>query len=131
MATKRSVKAHLVTEGATEAERRQLDENERTLVDEWYPADDRSMLEVFRRSTYVLCCLPLTPATRACITTRHFEALGAESYFINVSRGDVVDQDALIAALEGGTIAGAVLDVVRPLRSSVRGARPASCSRID
>ena len=72
------------------------------------------MLEVFRRSTYVLCCLPLTPATTKCITTRHFEALGGDSYFINVSRGDVVDQDALVDALEAGTIAGAVLDVTSP-----------------
>ena len=116
LATKRSVKRHLLTAGAGAdvGEANGLGEGEMSLVDEWFPADDESMLEVFKRSTYVVCCLPLTPTTGQCITTRHFEALGAESYFINVSRGDVIDQDALIAALESETIAGAVLDVTTP-----------------
>ena len=38
-------------------------------------------------------------------------ALGPKGYLINVSRGSVVDEDALVEALEKGTIAGAGLDV--------------------
>ena len=39
------------------------------------------------------------------------DALGHEAYLINISRGSVVDTNALIEALENGTIAGAALDV--------------------
>ena len=116
LATKRSVTSHIITAeaGSEQSEASGLSGSEMSLVDEWFPSDDESMMEVFKRSTYVVCCLPLTPTTGACITTRHFEALGGDGFFINVSRGDVVDQDALIAALESETIAGAVLDVVSP-----------------
>ena len=91
-----------------------LSPDELALIDEWFPADEAGTLELLRRSDFCICCLPLTPATREVISSRHFEALGAEGYFINVARGDVVDQDALIAALNSGTIAGAVVDVTTP-----------------
>ena len=108
LGTKRSVSAHFVS-----ADDDSLDEYD-SLVTEWYPSDDASMIEVFSRSDYVVCCLPLSPATKHCITTRHFEALGKQGTFINVSRGDVVDQGALIDALEKETIEWAILDVTTP-----------------
>jgi len=49
--------------------------------------------------------------TRHLISAAVLEALGPEGFLINVSRGTVVDQDALVAALSAGTIAGAGLDV--------------------
>lgn len=52
-----------------------------------------------------------TPSTKHLISTSVLEALGAHGYLINVSRGFVVDQEALIEALEEGRIAGAGLDV--------------------
>lgn len=51
------------------------------------------------------------PATRCLINASVLEALGAKGYLINVSRGTVVDERALVQALEDGTIAGAGLDV--------------------
>lgn len=51
------------------------------------------------------------PETRNLVSTRVLRALGPEGYLINVSRGSVVDEGALIQALEEGVIAGAGLDV--------------------
>jgi lactate dehydrogenase-like 2-hydroxyacid dehydrogenase len=56
---------------------------------------------------------PLTDATRNLIDARILRALGADGYLINVARGPVVDESALVAALSDGTIAGAGLDVFR------------------
>lgn len=58
----------------------------------------------------VLSC-PATPQTRHLVNRVVLEALGSQGYLINVSRGSVVDEAALIEALEAGTIAGAGLDV--------------------
>lgn len=49
--------------------------------------------------------------TRNLASAPLFEALGPEGYLVNVSRGSVVDEEALIAALAAGSIAGAGLDV--------------------
>jgi hydroxypyruvate reductase len=51
------------------------------------------------------------PATRNLISEAELKALGPEGILINVSRGSVVDEPALIAALQNGVIAGAGLDV--------------------
>merc|ERR1719410_2004527 len=45
---------------------------------------------------------------------KHFEALGKDGWFINVSRGDVVDQKQMITALNDEVFGGAVLDVTTP-----------------
>jgi D-3-phosphoglycerate dehydrogenase len=58
----------------------------------------------------VLCC-PSTPETRGLVTRDVLDALGSQGFLINVSRGAVVDEAALIAALQSGAIAGAGLDV--------------------
>ena len=92
----------------------ELTDDEKSLVDEWYPVDEESMIEVFRRSDYVICSIPFTPATTNCIKDCHFEALGSEGWFINVARGEVVDQDAMIKALNSDVFGGAVLDVTTP-----------------
>lgn len=60
--------------------------------------------------TLVLTC-PATMATLRIIDTRVLNALGPDGQLINIARGSVVDEPALIAALEGGAIAGAALDV--------------------
>ena len=69
-------------------------------------------LEAMARQTdcLVLAC-PLTPATRNLIDARILDALGADGFLVNVARGPVVHQQALIAALAEKRIAGAGLDV--------------------
>jgi D-2-hydroxyacid dehydrogenase (NADP+) len=54
---------------------------------------------------------PYSPSTRNIVGAAVFSAMKPGSYFINLARGGVVDEDALIKALEGGQIAGAALDV--------------------
>jgi lactate dehydrogenase-like 2-hydroxyacid dehydrogenase len=58
----------------------------------------------------VLAC-PANAATRHLIGAAVLEALGPKGYLVNVARGSVVDEAALIAALDAGTLAGAALDV--------------------
>lgn len=62
-------------------------------------------------SNYVVLCVPLTDGTRGLIGSEELEAMAEDAYLVNVSRGGVVDERALIAALESGEIAGAALDV--------------------
>lgn len=54
---------------------------------------------------------PSTPATRHMINAQRLNRLGPDSYIVNTSRGDVIDEAALVAALKAGEIAGAGLDV--------------------
>ncbi|TMV81914.1 2-hydroxyacid dehydrogenase [Thioclava sp. BHET1] len=58
----------------------------------------------------ILTC-PLTPETRHLVDAQVLEALGPQGYLVNIARGPVVDELALIAALDGHKIAGAALDV--------------------
>ncbi|BBZ42144.1 2-hydroxyacid dehydrogenase [Mycobacterium conspicuum] len=51
------------------------------------------------------------PKTRHLVDRRVLEALGPEGYLINIARGSVVDQDAMVELLAGGGLAGAGLDV--------------------
>lgn len=60
---------------------------------------------------FLVVITPGGAATRGLIDAKVLQALGPQGYLVNVSRGSVVDQPALIAALQAGTIAGAALDV--------------------
>ena len=65
-------------------------------------------------SDFVTLHTSLTPATRHLIGERELRIMPAGAYLINVSRGPVVDEAALIAALRAGHLAGAGLDVFDP-----------------
>jgi D-3-phosphoglycerate dehydrogenase / 2-oxoglutarate reductase len=67
---------------------------------------------LLRESDVVCVTAPLTDATRGLIATRELRLMGGDSYLVNVSRGGVVDEDALHTALSEGWLAGAALDVV-------------------
>ena len=60
---------------------------------------------------FLVALAPLTAETRGIVGARVFAAMKPTAYLVNVARGGVVDEPALIAALESGEIAGAALDV--------------------
>jgi phosphoglycerate dehydrogenase-like enzyme len=62
----------------------------------------------------VVNILPLTAETRHSFGRAEFGAMKKTALYVNVGRGPTTDQGALIEALEGGTIAGALLDVTEP-----------------
>ncbi|GFF39167.1 glycerate dehydrogenase [Aspergillus udagawae] len=68
---------------------------------------------VIRRSTVIFVAVPLSPSTRNLISTPELETMSPHTVIVNVSRGGIVDEDALVEALRKGTIAGAATDVFR------------------
>jgi phosphoglycerate dehydrogenase-like enzyme len=60
---------------------------------------------------FLVALAPLTAETRGIVGAKVFAAMKPTAYLVNVARGGVVDEPALIAALESGEIAGAALDV--------------------
>ena len=73
--------------------------------------------ELLRRADILSLHVPLTPETRHMIGARELALLAPGSLVINIGRGGLVDEDALVAALHSGHIAGAALDVteIEPL----------------
>ena len=63
------------------------------------------------RSDFLLAITPGGTGTRGLINAEVLKALGPKGFFINIARGTVADQSALLDALKNGTIAGAGLDV--------------------
>lgn len=61
----------------------------------------------------MILALPLTPATEGLIDREVLDLLGHRGFLVNVARGGLVDEDALIAALREGTLGAAALDVQR------------------
>jgi phosphoglycerate dehydrogenase-like enzyme len=67
--------------------------------------------EVLSQADYVLLCTPVTPATKHIINAARLKKMKPDAYLINVARGTLIDERALIAALKERQIAGAALDV--------------------
>lgn len=87
-----------------------------TSVQRTVPSFDRvyardELLAAVRDLDYLLVLTPFSPATRHLVDSAILSAMKPTSYFINLARGGVVDEVALIKALENGQIAGAALDV--------------------
>jgi D-2-hydroxyacid dehydrogenase (NADP+) len=68
------------------------------------------LLELVPRADYVVLTCPLTPETEGIIDAKALAAMKPGAYLINMARGRVVNEPALIAALQRGQIAGAGLD---------------------
>jgi gluconate 2-dehydrogenase len=76
-----------------------------------YGARRVELPELLAQSDFVCLQVPLTPQTQRLIGEAELRAMKRGAILINASRGAIVDEAALIAALAGGTIAGAGLDV--------------------
>jgi len=74
----------------------------------FHPDELRNMLA---ECDYVVLAVPLTAATHHLIGEAALRAMKSSAFLINIARGDVVDEPALIRALQEGWIAGAGLDV--------------------
>jgi len=78
-------------------------------VDELLPSS--ALLTLLEQSDFVALCAQWTPATDKLIGETELRRMKASAYLINVARGELIDQSALITALRQGWIAGAALDV--------------------
>jgi len=79
------------------------------------PTPDVSLVgldELLGQSDYVSLHCPLVPETRGLIGAAQLGRMRSTAFLLNLSRGPVVDQAALVSALTDGTIAGAALDVL-------------------
>jgi phosphoglycerate dehydrogenase-like enzyme len=88
------------------------------LVDELHPIS--ALYSKIGQADYVSIQVPLTDETRNLVNSRVLSSMKRTAWLINVSRGGVVDEAALMAALIARAIGGAVLDVfeAEPLHSS-------------
>lgn len=87
-------------------------------VDEMYAP--QRLPEVLPRADWLVIAAPLTPETHGLIDAERLGLLPAHARLINVARGEIVDESALIDALRSGRLAGAYLDVFQeePLPAS-------------
>jgi D-2-hydroxyacid dehydrogenase (NADP+) len=67
--------------------------------------------EAITDARFVVVTIPHTPQTDGMISDPEFERMRTDAYLINVARGPIVDEGALVAALQSGEIAGTGLDV--------------------
>lgn len=80
-------------------------------VEKELSAEYRSLDALLEESDFVTLHVPLRPETRGLISTAQLARMKPTAYLINTARGPVVDEAALVNALERGKIAGAALDV--------------------
>jgi D-3-phosphoglycerate dehydrogenase / 2-oxoglutarate reductase len=73
--------------------------------------ESASFDEVLQRADFLTLHLPLNDATRGAIAAAQIERMRDGVRIVNAARGELVDEDALVAALESGKIAGAAIDV--------------------
>lgn len=80
-------------------------------VEARFDARYRSLEDLLREADFVCLTVPLTAETEGLIGAEQFAQMRPETIFINIARGKVVDEQALIAALQNGQIRAAGLDV--------------------
>ena len=84
-------------------------------LDEAYTTSD--LMQHIGKADYVVVACPLTPETLKLVNAQVFAAMKPTSYILNIGRGPIIDETAMIEALNSNQIAGAGLDVfeVEPL----------------
>ncbi|MCH2445374.1 MAG: D-2-hydroxyacid dehydrogenase [Candidatus Marinimicrobia bacterium] len=78
-------------------------------VDELIPVSNLSHL--LKNSDFVVIACPLTPVTKNMIGKRELSEMKSTAFIINIARGEIINEAALINALQNKTLAGAALDV--------------------
>lgn len=78
-------------------------------LDALWPAD--RLHDLLRESDVVILCVPLNADTMHMVSQKEFAAMKEGAYFVNVARGQVVQESALVEALTSGHLRGAGLDV--------------------
>ena len=76
------------------------------------PVEQVEFDELLRRSHYISMHVPSTPETRHLFNREAFGKMNPQALVINTARGDLIDEEALLEALDAGEIAGAALDVL-------------------
>jgi phosphoglycerate dehydrogenase-like enzyme len=73
-----------------------------------------SLEQLLREADYICLCCPLNTETRGLLSRQRLALIRPDAYLVNVARGELVDQDALVEAIAQRRIAGAALDVFAP-----------------
>jgi phosphoglycerate dehydrogenase-like enzyme len=76
--------------------------------------DETGLEFLIKQSDYLIISIPLDQSTYHLIDDKKIKMMKQSALLINVARGDIIDQDALILALQNGLIRGAGLDVTSP-----------------
>jgi glyoxylate/hydroxypyruvate reductase A len=71
----------------------------------------RDLVKALASADFVVLTVPLTPATRGLIGARELGTMKPSAWLVNIGRGPIVDEGALLEALSGKRIGGAILDV--------------------
>ncbi len=87
----------------------QTGDREGVIPERFYPAEE--LHDMLAECDYVVVALPSTPDTYHFVGEAELRAMKANAYVVNIARGAIVDEAALIRALSDGWIAGAGLDV--------------------
>jgi D-2-hydroxyacid dehydrogenase (NADP+) len=92
-------------------------------VDLLFPSRDLNLM--LEQSDFIALCAQYTPETERMIGEAQFKAMKPTSILVNIARGELIDEDALVKALRENRIRGAILDVYsgefeRPLRDDLK-----------
>lgn len=96
------------------------DKTENKNLDSWFPKDRlHEMLDI---CDIIIVALPLRTGTKHLLGLKQFRMMGSDSYLINVSRGEIINENDLVTALEKRMIRAAAVDVcsVEPLPKKSR-----------
>jgi phosphoglycerate dehydrogenase-like enzyme len=81
----------------------------------WYSSNHvEEKAKFFAESDAIVVTAPYTPATKHLVDAASLKAMKSHAVIVNIARGELIDQDALVAALKNKGIGGAVLDVLTP-----------------
>ncbi|GAB1601985.1 uncharacterized protein LOC115221815 [Argonauta hians] len=108
---KLALRAHAFDMQVLYHQRRQRSKEEESKVGGVFYSE---LLEMLPLCDYVMITCALTPQTQHMISHTQLEAMKNTAVIINIARGQIINQEALVGALESGKIAGAALDVTTP-----------------